>query len=178
MYYADSIAKQLYKKNKALKKKLIETFGTGLLDNRKMISPLKLRRLVFVSKPNQRRVGRIVHPFVISEINKRIKQNSNDYIVIEAALIFESRFDKYLDYTLLIHSNIKTRIRRIVKRDNKPVSEVRKIIKLQMPEKEKITRADFVITNNGTLNELKKNVRLVFEVIKKTKLRPSGNVLR
>src|SRR5438876_7389916 len=87
VYYADSIAKQLYKKNKALKKKLIETFGTGLLDNRKVISPLKLRRLVFVSKPNQRRVGRIVHPFVISEINKRIKQNSNDYIVIEAALI-------------------------------------------------------------------------------------------
>ena len=85
-------------------------------------------------------MGRIVHPFVISEINKRIKQNSNDYIVIEAALIFESRFDKYLDYTLLIHSNIKTRIRRIVKRDNKPVSEVRKIIKLQMPEKEKIKK--------------------------------------
>ena len=166
IYHADDIAKRLYKKNVSLKKKLIKSFGAGVLDNKERISLLKLRKLVFSSKLNQRRVGMIVHPFVISEIMKRINLDRKSFIVVEAALIFETNFDKYLDYTILVYSDIKKRVKRVVKRNNITGSDVKKIIKLQIPEKEKIKKADFVVSNNCSINELKRNVRLVFKAIK------------
>jgi dephospho-CoA kinase len=166
IYHADDIAKRLYKNNVPLKKKLIKSFGTGVLDNKKRISLLKLRKVVFSSKLNERRVGMIVHPFVISEIMKSIDLDRKSFIVVEAALIFETNFDKYLNYTILVYSNIKKRVKRVVKRNNITETDVKQIIKLQMPEKEKIKKADFVVYNNGSINELKRNVRLVFKAIK------------
>jgi len=167
VYHADDIAKQLYIDNVPLRRKLVKLFGTRIHDNKKDISVEKLRKLVFSNKYNQQRVGRIVHPFVISELMKRIKSDESNFIVIEAALIFETNFDKYLDYTILIRSNVKTRIKRISERNHITGNNVKKIIKLQMPEKEKTEKADFVIPNNGNINELKKNVKLVFQTIKR-----------
>lgn len=163
IYHADHIAKQLYKKNAFLKKKLIRTFGNGVLNSKNNVSLLELRKIVFSTKSNQQRVGKIVHPFVISEVMKSIKNNKSRFIAIESALIFETNFDRYLNYTVLVYSDIKKRIQRIAKRDKFLEKDIRMIIKLQMPEKEKIKRADFVIPNNGSINELKKNVKVLFE---------------
>jgi dephospho-CoA kinase len=166
VYYADNIAKNLYRKNKVLKRRLVKAFGDGILDKRRNIALLELRKLVFSSKLNQQRVGQIVHPFVISEIIEKTQRNPHRFIVVEAALIFESHFDKYLDYTILVHSDVKAKIKRIVERDKITKSEVRRILKLQMPEREKIKRADFIVDNNGRIAELQKNVGRVFEKIK------------
>jgi len=166
VYYADNIAKELYKKNATLKKRLIQSFGVQILDRRKKISLLKLGDIVFRNKLSQQRVGKIVHPFVIYEIMKRIGRNSNRFIVVEAALIFETHFDRYLDFTILVNSNIKERIKRIAHRDKVSEGKIRKILRLQMPEIERFKRADFIVKNNGTRLDLQNNVKKVLQKIK------------
>lgn len=171
VYHADEIAKRLYKTRGhdplLLKKKLTANFGQRILDREKNISLSELRKLVFSNKLNQQRVNCIVHPFVIRDILSKAKRTKNKFIIIEAALIFEANFDEYLDYTILVYSSIKKRIERIKRRDNVLEKDIRKIIKLQMPEKEKLKRADFIIYNDSSVNKVKKDTQTVLKLIKK-----------
>ena len=167
IFYADEIARELYSTNKKLYKALVKSFGGRILDkDRKAISFEKLRKVVFANIRNQKRVNSIVHPFVIEELVQRSKKTRAKIILVEAALIFESGFDKYLDYTVEVFSFIKMRIRRIKRRNkNLTIKDIRSIIKLQMPEKEKVERADFIINNNCDKRSLQREVKLLYRVL-------------
>jgi len=169
IYYADDIAKELYSCSKQLRNELVKQFGERILDDKGKISFPEFRKIVFSSDTNQKRVNKIVHPFVISEILERAKDYPGKLVVVEAALIFESGFDKLIDYTIMISSSVRNRIERVRKRNTLSVSEIRSIMKLQMPEKEKIAKADFVIENDSTPMDLRKKVNFVYSVLNNTK---------
>jgi len=148
--YADDIAKQLYRTNKNLKRKLVNEFGEGILDKNGNISGSNSRRIIFSGRKNIKRVNKIVHPFVIKEIDRLISGIKNKTILIETAIMFESGYYKKLDYTVLIYANKENRIKRVRKRDKVSAAEIKKLMKLQMDEREKLKLADFVIKNNST----------------------------
>lgn len=156
----------MYLTSKPLRNALVREFGIGILDTkRKNIALDKFRGIVFASERNQKRVNRIVHPFVIDELNLRAKKLKAKMILVEAALIFESGFDKYLDYTVEVFSPVYTRIKRVKKRNPKlTISEIRSIIKLQMNEKEKVERADFIIQNSKDISSLREEVSHLYRV--------------
>ncbi len=162
--HADDIAKMLYNTNKILKSKMIDEFGNDILEKNK-ISFQKLRELVFANKKNQQRVNRIVHPFVMSEILKLARKSRSKIILIEAALIFESNFDKYLDYVINVSANQKKRIERIRKRNAIPVKIIKSIMNIQMTEKERNRKADFVIKNGGSVKDFHKKVKFLAKLI-------------
>jgi dephospho-CoA kinase len=165
IFYADEIARSLYSTNFDLKKKLVKEFGKSILDKSGSISFGKLREIVFSSNKEQVRVNRIVHPFVISELIRRAKSHKSKIIAVEAALIFESGFNKYLDFTVEIYSSVNSRIERVRERKKLTVSQIRSVIRLQMPEKEKIKLADFIIKNNSTRIELKRKVEFLHFIL-------------
>jgi len=165
VFYADDIAKELYIKNSKLRKALVKKFGKKITDGKGNLDFFEFRKVVFSSTANQERVNKIVHPFVISEILKRAEYSKNRLIVIEAALIFESGFNKYLDYTILIFSTVGKRIQRIRKRNRLSVHDIKSIMKLQMPEKEKMKKADFVLKNNSLPSHLRKKVKFIYSLL-------------
>jgi dephospho-CoA kinase len=165
IFYADDIAKELYITNPKLKKALAGRFGKKIIDKNGNMNFFEFRKVVFSSTANQERVNKIVHPFVISEIIKRAKSSNSKLVVIEAALIFESGFDKYLDYTIVVFSSVKNRVERIRKRNMLSVRDIRLIMKLQMPEKEKIKKADFVLKNDSTTSQLRKKVKFIYSLL-------------
>lgn len=162
VFFADDIAREMYSTCDELQKKLVKEFGNRILDDRKLISFDKLRQIVFSSERNQIRVNRIVHPFVISEILHRVRNSPSNIVVIEAALIFESGFNRYLDFTILIHSSVKNRFERVMKRGKLTLSQIRSIIKLQMPEKDKMQKADVIIDNDSTKRVLQKQIECYY----------------
>jgi len=165
IFYADELARSMYITSKGLKSAIVKEFGKTILDGKNNISFDRLRQVVFSSDKNQKRVNRIVHPFVIAELIKRAKLVRSKIIIVEAALIFESGFDKYLDLTVEIFSSVKTRIERVKKRKKLTVSQIRSIIKLQMPENEKTRWADFVIKNNTSKMDLRKKVLFLYFIL-------------
>lgn len=165
--FADKIAKKLYKENKLLLKKLILEFGNGILDENGNFSVPNAREIIFSSKKNLKRVNNIVHPFVFKEFDRLFKKTKKDVIFIEAAIMFETGSYKNYDYILLIYANKENRIKRIMKRDNVSRKYAEKIINLQMDENLKAKKADFVIKNNYSRNELYKNLDGFINIIKK-----------
>lgn len=165
IFYADKIARELYATNANLRNDIIKEFGKQILDENGRISFEKFRKLVFKSDANQKRVNSIVHPFTIKEILQRTKQSKSKLVFIEAALIFESGFEKYLDYTIEVFATVEERIRRVRQRNKLSASTIRSIIKLQMPEKEKLEKADFVIKNNSARRELKKKTQFMYKIL-------------
>jgi len=110
-------------------------------------------------------VNSIVHPVVINYLKKEIQNSKEKVIIVEAALIFESSFDKMLDYVITVYSNKKTRIRRLMNRDGSKKSEIERISKFQMDERKKIKKSDFVIVNNNTEKYMQKQVELIGNIL-------------
>jgi dephospho-CoA kinase len=162
---SDKLAKKLYKTSFPLKNKLIKEFSPGILDKKGKIDLAKLREIVFRDNKKQKRVNEIVHPFVINEKLKIYRRIKSGIVVTEAALIYESGSDKYLDYVILVYSGVKKRIERIRKRSGLSSSAIKKIMKLQMSENRKLNKADFILKNAGSLKELEKQTYFIYKLL-------------
>ncbi|MGH2575712.1 MAG: dephospho-CoA kinase [Ignavibacteria bacterium] len=166
IYYADEIAKKLYTYDIKLVRAISRKFGSEILIGNK-VSLQKLRSIVFKNQNNQKEVNRIVHPFVIEYILKKIKESKSSIILIEAALIFESNFHNNLDYVIHVYSNKINRYNRLKKSGNMTGKRIQNIMNLQMPELEKFKKADFIIINNSTKIELKNKVKFLYNIFKR-----------
>ncbi len=163
--YADDIAKQLYKSNVSLKKNLVKAFGKGILDENGNVSGENARRIIFSSKKNIKRVNKIVHPFVIKEIDRLISKIKDKVVLIETAIMFESGYYNRNDFNVLIYANQSIRAKRVMERDKSTMASVKKLMAMQLDETEKIKLADFVIKNNGTQKELQNNIKRFSKIL-------------
>ena len=164
--YADKIAKELYASNKALLKKLAGEFGKSILNIDGTLNRINARKVIFSNKKNIKRVNSIVHPFVFREMDRIVAAIKDRIIFFEAAIMFESGSYKRMNYVVLIYADKKTRIKRIINRDGVKRRDVLKLMKLQLDEREKLKRADFVIKNNSTPLELKKKITALNSILK------------
>lgn len=163
--YADTIAKELYKSNKALKARLVKIFGKSILDSDGNISGHDARKILLSTKKNIKRVGSIVHPFVRKEINKMLARIKDKVVFVEAAIMFESGYYTRMDYTILIYAPKELRIKRSVKRDGISRAEAERLMKQQMDERQKLKMADFVVRNDGKKEKLYSGLRGLLKII-------------
>lgn len=164
--FADLIAKELYKKDKSLARKVVTTFGKDILNYKGVISLAKLREKVFLNKSNFKKINNIVHPTVIKYLMNIIKGAKHKIIIIESALVFDTDFYKYLDYVIMVYSNKKNRLQRIMIRDGAKKKDIEKIMSFQLDEKEKIERSDFVVVNNKPIEDLEKDIEFLSKILK------------
>lgn len=164
--FADLIAKDLYKKDKVLAAKVVKAFGKDILNYKGVISLTKLREIVFANKKNFKQINDIVHPTVIKHLINMIKNIKQKIVIIESALVFDTDFHKNLDYVIMVYSNKKNRLERIVRRDGAKKKDIERIMSFQLDEKEKIERSDFVVVNNKPLDDLEKDVEFLSKILK------------
>jgi dephospho-CoA kinase len=164
--FADLKAKELYKKDKNLANMVVKAFGKDILNFQGVISLSKLRQKVFASKKNFQKINDLVHPVVIKHLMAEIKKTRDRIILIESALVFDTAFYKYLDYVIMVYSNKKNRLDRIMMRDGAKRSEVERIMKFQLDEKQKIEKSDFIIVNNKSIQDLEGDIEFLSKVLK------------
>jgi dephospho-CoA kinase len=148
VYYADPAARDLMNKDPELKKKIIASFGTEVYKNGEL-NRSYLGSIVFQDSEKLKLLNSIVHPVTIRDSENWMKNQKTPYAIKEAALIFEAGLEKHLDYVIGVTAPESLRIQRVIERDHIPKEKVLDRIKHQMDEKEKISRCDFVIQNDG-----------------------------
>jgi dephospho-CoA kinase len=147
IYYADNVAKQLMQEDESLINSIKQNFGESCYKYGKL-NRAYLSSIVFNDKSKLELLNSIVHPVTIAHAENWMKNQTAPYCIKEAALIFESNSNKYLDYVIGVHSPENLRINRIISRDQISEIEIKTRIDAQMNESEKMAKCDFVINND------------------------------
>lgn len=149
VYYADVRAKELMAMDGPLKAKIIQAFGeqaysAGRLDR------AYLAKEVFGNKERLSVLNGLVHPAVSDDFDAWLEdQKDADYVLKEAAILFESGAYQAVDFTVLIIAPEDVRIQRVVQRDGTTPEQVLQRIKNQWTQERKAKLADHIINNDG-----------------------------
>lgn len=148
VYNADDEAKK-FLSNQFVISELINKFGSNILADNK-IDNKKLAAIVFNNKDYLIFLNQLIHPLVKTDFNNWCNSlpDSCKYVIMEAAILFESGFDKYVDKIIMVTAPQEIRIERIIKRDNSTREEILKRMANQWDEDKKTNLADFLITND------------------------------
>jgi dephospho-CoA kinase len=171
---ADQIARDLVRPHTSTWNELRRVFGDGILDEDGSIHRKKLAAKVF-SNPEQRNLlNQILHPRIKEEMDRRAKEIAqNDpaaIVVIDAALLVELGDYREMDRLIVVASTETQQIERLRNRNGMEEEEAQKVIASQMPLEEKLKVADFIIRNEGSLEETKKRVKEVFQELRRIAL--------
>ncbi len=107
-----------------------------------------ISRLVFNDKELLTKLNGLVHPAVFRDFDSWVGEQQAIYVLKEAALLYESNSYQTLDKMIVVSSHHDIRLQRCISRDHSNVEAVEARMKNQMPEEEKVKRADFIIYNN------------------------------
>jgi dephospho-CoA kinase len=147
VYYADDAAKLLMNTDKELKAALIKNFGPEVYKEDRL-DRAYLGALVFADQQKLALLNSLTHPATIRDANQWMEKQTVPYTIKEAALLFESRANEYLDHIIGVYAPQDLRISRVMSRDMVTEAEVLKRINRQMNEEEKMKRCDSVIIND------------------------------
>jgi dephospho-CoA kinase len=168
LFDADAEAKLILLRYEPIRQELIEEWGDAILNEVGEIDFLKLATYAFAKPERQHRLNEIIHPKVIQVAEHEMMKASQEGIhlfVLDVPLLFESQMERYLDYTLAIVAAEGIRVQRALARVTMSEAEIRKRIKLQLTDEDRIARADFVISNNGTLEEFQQKLQQLYDAL-------------
>jgi dephospho-CoA kinase len=150
VYDADSRAKSVMTTDGILVSQIKKEFGVLSYNNQGELNRGYLAEAVFNNPARLQVLNQLVHPRVRVDYENWLTHHTDeDYVLKEAALLYESESYSMLDKILVVFAPEDLRIARVLKRDlNRNEQQVREIIRNQMDDEEKRRRADFVIMNN------------------------------
>jgi dephospho-CoA kinase len=149
VYHADARAAVLSDTRAGIRDRLIELFGPGIYDGSKLRRD-KLAGIIFNNKEALGKVNGIVHPVVRSDfLEWASEQRDVKYILFEAAILIESGTNEIMDKIIAVIAPEKTRISRVLGSRGYTEQIIGNIIKNQLPDKEKIKHAHYIINNDG-----------------------------
>ena len=152
VYDADSHAKELMTTDGILISQIKKEFGDLSYLSDGTLNRKYLGEVVFSQQEKLDILNGLVHPRVRHDFAQWTdRYRDKPYVVREAALLFETGVYKLLDRTVVVYAPEDVRIRRVMKRDNRPEAQVRAIIRKQLSEEEKKALADDIIYNDDSI---------------------------
>jgi dephospho-CoA kinase len=151
VYNADRAAKTIMNTDDGVRQGIIRHFGKEAFAGGEL-NRAYLASVVFSDNEKLHTLNELVHPATIQDAQKWFENQRGPYAIKEAALIFESNSQQYLDYVIGVTAPESVRIERVMKRDGISAEKVIDRMNQQMDEAEKIKRCDFVIDNSGSIS--------------------------
>jgi len=149
VYIADDESKRLTSTSPRIKAQLIELFGKDLFAGG-VLNKALLASLIFEDAGHLEQVDAIIHPEVIADFEAwSAKYTDKKLIAVEAAILFESGFDKIVDFIVTVTAPQEERIERILKRNKTTREEILSRMSNQLPDEERCKRSDFIIYNDN-----------------------------
>ena len=155
VYYSDVRAKEIVNDNENLKNDIRKLLGENAYDESGRYNRKYVADLVFNNEELLKQLNGLIHPAVKVDFENWVASQKTAFVFKETALLFELKLNKSCYKSLLVTADDNIRIKRVMDRDGKTYREVVAVMTKQMPEKDKVKKADFVIYNNSSLEDLK-----------------------
>lgn len=149
VYEADSAGKWVLNEDAEVKAEIIELLGPKAY-NESGLDSSWVASQVFENTDLLNQMNKVLHPAVARHFESWLADQSEaSYILKEAAILFESGSAKNLDKVIVVSAPVDLRIARVVKRDGVTKAEVEKRMANQWSEEQRLSKADFIIVNDG-----------------------------
>ena len=168
---ADELSREVVQPGEEAWKEIIAAFSPAVLQQDKTLDRKKLRKLVFDDPAARKKLEAIIHPKVRALAEKKIRElqaAGNEIIVYEVPLLFEGQLQLWLRPVILIACSTATQKQRLKQRDGLTDEQAQQHLNAQMSLEQKRRLADYVVENNGSLDDLEQQVKTVLDKIKAT----------
>lgn len=155
VYSCDERAKRLMKEDEAIKAAIVQVVGEDAYTEDGELNKPVLTAFLYSSKENQDKINAIVHPRIRSDFNMWCNFQDSDVMFMECAILYEAGLETAVDKVIYIYASDEVRMRRVIRRDKINRTEAYNRMQMQLPEEEKLKRADYCVLNNGSNNILK-----------------------
>ncbi|MFZ9227127.1 MAG: dephospho-CoA kinase [Candidatus Nanopelagicales bacterium] len=168
---SDELARQVIEPNTPGFQKVLSRFGNQILQENGSIDRQKLAQIVFNDQNSLKDLEEIIHPLVRNKTNELIESQTQETIVVnEVPLLLEKKMEKMFDFLVVVISSEKNRINRLQKRGiSEP--EAKKRMSLQVSDEARKSSADFLITNDGNIEQLEADVAKVWQALLERKFK-------
>jgi len=164
----DVLGHEVMEPQKEAWKGIVEYFGREVLNEDQSINREVLGRLVFNEPEKLEKLNQIVHPEIFKEDERLVKKITgeypNDVIVKEIPLLSPEHKKKFIDKVIVVYASEENQVKRLAERGFSE-EEAKKRIHAQVSIEEKIKIADFVIYNDGSIEDTTKQAREVYNRI-------------
>lgn len=165
----DKIASELMKEGHVGYQRAKAYFSSFLVNQ--VFDRQALATYVFNNKPALKKLEEIIHPLVLKEVFIQIKQYyESTFVFIEVPLLFEVGWQRYFDYSVVVDTNVNLLRQRL--KDNRKMTDkqIDTILENQFNLDTKKSLANYIIDNNGNIDDLKDAISLFLRVLKENSL--------
>jgi dephospho-CoA kinase len=156
---ADQVAREVVEPGTSGLAKIVEAFGSGVLDAEGRLDRKRMADLIFQDEEARRKLNGIVHPRVGQELARFVMEHAGEpVIVLEIPLLLEGGRKAPVNKVVVVTANDEARLARLRAAGFTP-AEVEARLRAQMPQEEKVKLADHVIRNDGGLEATRRQVR-------------------
>lgn len=162
----DIIAHQVTQPHGIAMPTIAKAFGSDYLSKDGALNRNKMRTLIFSNAQAKQQLEDILHPLILAQAKNELQQlQTQPYVIIVVPLLFTSpNFQQLIQRVLVVDCAEKTQIARVMARNQMNETEARQIIAQQTPRAERTNRADDVILNDFSLDDLAKQVNTLHKI--------------
>ncbi|MGL5278618.1 MAG: dephospho-CoA kinase [Cetobacterium sp.] len=172
VFDADLIAKDILE-TEEVKEEIKEKLGKEFINLKSnSVDKELLKKEIFNNSKKLKILNGIVHPKVVDIYIKKYLEfkDKKEIVIFDVPLLFEVNLERYCDKIIVVDIDLKVQVERIKKRDNIDVALINKIIATQMSREERNMKADILIENNGSLEDLKQKIEKIIKDIERGKI--------
>lgn len=168
---SDEIARRISLPGEKAFPKIVDEFGTAIVDPKGFLNRQALADIVFKDRDSRKRLEDITHPLVFDEIREEISKckstggSNQKIIVVDVPLLVESGMTEAFDAVIVIESREELRIKRLVEEKGYGENEAKMRIGSQAKDADRLNQADIVVENNSDIGSFKEKAKQVWESI-------------
>jgi len=178
---ADEIAHRLTRPGTKVLREIVRKFGKEVLDKNGTLNRKRLADIIFKDRQKRKSLNAIMHPKIIAEIKRRIKEfkklarraelgasgRKGNIFLVDIPLLFEAKLEYLVDKIILVYVPQKIQIERLRRDNNLTLEEAKARIDAQIPLYKKKKYADYIINGNSDSISLRKQVESVYKELQK-----------
>ena len=174
----DLLSRQVVEPGQPAFKDITDYFGDGVIDKNGTLDRKRLSTIVFRNPAKRKILEGITHPRILEaflrQVRKMAEKDSHRIVQAVIPLLFEVNLTHLVHKVLVVYVSPDKQIERLTRRDKISHKEAENILKAQMPIDEKVAKADFVIHNEGNIDETRKAVYALWRSLKEAQQERAG----
>jgi dephospho-CoA kinase len=151
----DAISREVVEPGSHALAALVNALGGGILDRDGSLDRAELRRRLFADAETRREVEAILHPAILSELERQAARLPGPYQVFVIPLLVEAGLEHVVDRVLVVDCPEEEQVRRLMERDGETREGAMRVLEAQAPRDRRLAAADDVIDNGGAALDLK-----------------------